>query len=155
MKKILIALDYSQSAQKIAEVGYSLGKAMGAEITLLHVMEDSTYYSILEYPPVGDFMGFNHTEISRLFNNGQREAMLQFLDQTKRFLGDASIQTILKDGEFAETILNFAKEIQAGLIVMGSHSKGWLRNIVLGSITESVLRHTTIPLFIVPTEKTL
>lgn len=38
MNKILIALDYDPSAQKVAETGFSFAKAMKAEITLLHVM---------------------------------------------------------------------------------------------------------------------
>ncbi|MFZ4058230.1 MAG: universal stress protein [Ferruginibacter sp.] len=38
-------------------------------------------------------------------------------------------------------------------MVMGSHSSRWLENILLGSITEKVLRHTFTPLFIIPTKK--
>jgi nucleotide-binding universal stress UspA family protein len=37
--------------------------------------------------------------------------------------------------------------------VMGSHSQKWLESILLGSVTEEVLRKTNIPLFIVPTKK--
>ena len=48
MKKILVTLDYDPSAQKVAEIGYKLGKAMNAEIILLHVIEDAVYYSSLE-----------------------------------------------------------------------------------------------------------
>jgi nucleotide-binding universal stress UspA family protein len=58
----------------------------------------------------------------------------------------------LKEGEFAETILNCARELEADIIVIGSQSKGWIGNIVIGSVTEEVLRHTTIPLLIVPTK---
>ena len=36
---------------------------------------------------------------------------------------------------------------------MGSHSRKWLENIVMGSVTEEVLRKTTVPMFIVPTKK--
>jgi nucleotide-binding universal stress UspA family protein len=45
MKKVLIALDYNPTAQKVAEVGFSMAKAMNAEITLLHVIADPVYYS--------------------------------------------------------------------------------------------------------------
>jgi len=37
-------------------------------------------------------------------------------------------------------------------IVMGSHSQKWLENIIIGSVTQEVLRKTTIPLFIIPTK---
>jgi nucleotide-binding universal stress UspA family protein len=45
LKKVLIALDYDPTAQKVAETGYSLAKTMGAEVILLHVISDPVYYS--------------------------------------------------------------------------------------------------------------
>jgi len=44
MKKVLIALDYNPTAQKVAEVGFSMAKSMNAEITLLHVITDPVFY---------------------------------------------------------------------------------------------------------------
>jgi nucleotide-binding universal stress UspA family protein len=52
MKKVLIALDYEPPAQKIAETGYILAKAMNAEIVLLHVLSDANYYASLNYFPL-------------------------------------------------------------------------------------------------------
>jgi nucleotide-binding universal stress UspA family protein len=43
--------------------------------------------------------------------------------------------------------------MKADVIVIGSHSRKWLENIVMGSVTEKVLHHTSIPLLIVPTRK--
>jgi nucleotide-binding universal stress UspA family protein len=43
--------------------------------------------------------------------------------------------------------------MKADVIVIGSHSRKWLENIVMGSVTEKVLHHTSIPLLIVPTKK--
>ena len=45
MKKVLIALDYNPTAKKVAEAGYDMAKAMGAEITLLHVMVSPGMYA--------------------------------------------------------------------------------------------------------------
>jgi nucleotide-binding universal stress UspA family protein len=36
---------------------------------------------------------------------------------------------------------------------MGSHSQKWLENIIMGSVTEKVLHHTSIPIFIIPTKQ--
>ncbi len=44
MNKVLIALDFNPTSQKIAEVGYALAKAMNAEICLLHVISNQTAY---------------------------------------------------------------------------------------------------------------
>lgn len=53
MKNILIAIDDNPSAEKVAETGYTLARAMGAEATLVHVItETSPYY--LKYPHVFD-----------------------------------------------------------------------------------------------------
>jgi len=59
---------------------------------------------------------------------------------------------VIKEGEVAETILKIAKELNVDIIVMGSHSRKWLENILLGSETEEVLKKTTIPLYIIPTK---
>jgi len=45
MKNLLIALDYDPTAQKVAEIGFSLAKTMNAKVTLLHVMADLIYHS--------------------------------------------------------------------------------------------------------------
>ena len=154
MKKVLIALDYNPTAQKIAEVGFSMAKAMNAEITLLHVISDLVYYSAEEYSPIMGFNGFYETGQTQLNNiDSLRKAASQYLDKTRQHLGDKNIQTLVEEGEYAETILRIAKEMHSDIIVLGSHSRKWLENIVMGSVTENVLRHTSIPLFIVPTKK--
>jgi nucleotide-binding universal stress UspA family protein len=151
INKILIALDYNPTAQKVAEVGFSLAKAMGTEIILLHVIADETYYSALEYSQVEGFN--NYMDFGSLQQDSMQKTAEHFLEKIKTHLGDKSIKTIAKEGDFAESILKTAKDLHADLIVMGSHSQRWLENIIMGSVTEKVLRHTTIPLFIIPTKK--
>ncbi len=156
MKKILIALDYDPTAQKVAEAGFSLAKSMKAEITLLHIISDPVYYSSVEYSPVMGFTGYmemgqmQSVTIARL-----KEASLQYLEKTKEHLGDKKIQTMVSEGDFADSILQTAKEIKADLIVMGTHSRKWLENILMGSVAEKVLHHSSIPLYIIPTKKHL
>lgn len=153
-QKVLIALDYDPTAKKVADIGFSLAKAMGAEVMLLHVIADGTYYSSLEYSPMQGFMGFSNDDFSHLFNEGGlKKATKYFLDKSKQYLGDESILTAIKEGDFADTILAASKEYNIDIIIMGSHSRRWLDEILLGSVTEKVLHHTTIPLFIVPTKK--
>jgi nucleotide-binding universal stress UspA family protein len=158
MKKVLIALDYDPTAQKVAESGFSLAKAMGAEIILMHVVADPVYYSSTQYSPIMGFAGYMDMGPLQLENTIDTSDTLKklsqdFLDKSKHHLGDKTIQTIVLEGDFAESILTTAKEAHADIIVMGSHSQKWLEEIVLGSVTEEVLRQTSIPLFIVPTKK--
>jgi nucleotide-binding universal stress UspA family protein len=154
MKKVLIALDYDPTAQKVAETGFSMAKAMNAEVILLHVITDPVYYSSAEYSPIMGFDGFMNTGQFQLDSlDGLKKASLYFLDKTKHHLGDDAIQTMVEEGDYAESILKTAKRLHADIIVIGSHSRKWLENIVMGSVAEKVLHHTSIPLFIVPTKR--
>ena len=154
MKKVLIALDYNPTAQKVAEVGFSMAKSMNAEVSLLHVIADPMTYSVAGYSPIMGFNGYMDMGPVLLDSTDSlKDASLQYLNKSRQHLGDNSIQTIVKEGDFADTILETAKELSADIIVVGSHSRKWLENIVMGSVTEKVLHHTSIPLFIVPTKK--
>jgi len=154
MKKVLIALDYNPTAQKVAESGFSLAKTIGAEITLLHVISDPVDYSSTEYSPIMGFIGFrdqSHLQLDSV--DALKKVSQQFLDKSKHHLGDKNIKTLVEEGDFAESILKTAKDMHADIIVMGTHSRKWLENIVMGSVTEKVLNHTSIPVFIIPTKK--
>ena len=154
MKKVLIALDYDPTAQKIAEAGYSLAKAMQADVYLLHVISDPVYYASREYSPIMGFNGYmDMSSIQKDTADGLIEASKHYLEQTKKHLNDETIEILVKEGDFAEAIIKAAKEVHADLIVIGTHSQKWLEKIVMGSVTEKVLGHTTIPLFIIPTKK--
>ncbi len=154
MKKVLIALDYSPTAEKVAETGFLLAQTMGAQVVLLHVLSDPVYYSSSEYSPIIGFEGYMEMgPVNSVTTERLNDASLRYLDNTKQRLGDSTIQTLVKEGEFAETILETAKEVHADFIVIGSHSRRWLEEVLMGSVTEKVLHHTSIPLFIIPTKK--
>ena len=138
IQKVLIAMDYDETSQKVAEVGFSMAKAMNAETVLLHVIsEQPVYYSAYTYM----------RELRVDIIGDLKKSIQKFLDKSKAYLGDDSIVTILKEGDIAQTILNTAEELNADIIVMGSHSRKWLENIIMGSEAADVLKKTTIPLF--------
>jgi len=154
MKKILIALDYDPTAQKIAEFGHVLAKAMLAEVVLMHVISKALHYSELQYPVMGfgGYLNFDPKELDQI-DKELKKSSKDFLEQTKIHLFDKSIQTLVAEGDTAESIIETASAISADIIVMGSHSRKWLEQIAMGSVTEKVLRQTTIPMYIVPTKK--
>ena len=144
IKKVLIALDYDETSQKVAEQGFALAKAMNAVVILLHVIyEQPIYYSSYAYMRE---LGVDYTE-------NLEESTQRFLAKTKKHLGDDSIQIVVKFGEIAATILFTSKDLNSDIIVVGSHSRRWLESIILGSQAEDVLNKTTIPLYIIPTKK--
>ncbi|NTW31223.1 MAG: universal stress protein [Bacteroidetes bacterium] len=154
MKMVLIALDYDPTAQKVAEEGYALAKAMNAEVILLHVISDPINYSAPGHVTIMGFAGYLETSTLQIDSvDALKKASINFLDKSKQHLDDKTIQTIVGEGDLSESILKTAKSKHADVIVIGSHSRKWLENIVMGSVTEKVLRNTTIPLFIIPTKK--
>lgn len=154
IKKILIALDYDPTAQKVAEEGYSLAKSMEAEVVLLHVIADPSYYYPREPITIMGFAGYTETDPLKLDRTkGLKMESQQFLNKSKEHLGNEAISTLVKEGDFAETIIKTAKELKIDIIVLGTHSRKWLEEIVMGSVTKKVLQLTSIPIFIIPTKK--
>ena len=148
---VLIAVDYNATAHKVADAGYALAKAMKAEIILLHVMSDPRYYASVDNMPITgltDSLGVDPLQFDA--DNKLEEVSQYFLDTIKLHLKDQTVQTVLAEGDFADTILMEAKSLNADILVLGSHSQRWLENIVMGNVTTEVLRNTSIPLFIVP-----
>jgi len=154
MKKILIALDYDPTAQKVAEKGFSLAKSMKAEVTLLHIMKDPGFYTTPGFDPILGYIGYVDVSPTVLQSeDGLIKASQKYLDKIKDHLGDDTIQTLVKEGDYAKTIVESAVDLHSDIIVIGSHSQKWLENVLMGSVTESVVNQSPIPLFIVPTKK--
>lgn len=152
MKKVLIALDYNPTAQKVAEMGYYIAKAMNAQSVLLHVIPGATYYSYLNYSPIMGFEGFSNLDKIQTDAEELKKVAKEYLDKSKKHLGDETIQIAVKNGDSGETILDTAKEVKADIIVMGTHSRRGLEKILMGSVAEYVLHHTSIPVLIIPTK---
>lgn len=151
MKKILIAIDYNPCAQKVAETGFSYARAMNAEICIVHAIADTAYYS-MEYSPIMGFEGFSPDSTFKNMEEQENEAK-RFLAAVVNHLGDSTIKTKVLDGKTSEAILEFAKEWNADLVVMGAQSHNGLEKIIMGDTVSKVLKHTEIPILIVPTDK--
>lgn len=156
MKKILIAIDYNQSAQKVAEQGYALAKAMQASIILIHVIEDVMYYSSQSYDPIMGFGGFVNVNFlgPDLLEHIEKEAN-DFLEKTKLHLKDDKIHSEVLHGTIHSTIVEKAESEHCDLIVMGTHSRKWMEEILLGSTAHKLLKHSKIPLFIIPNKQNI
>jgi nucleotide-binding universal stress UspA family protein len=153
-KKVLIALDFDPTAQKVAEAGYLFGKAIGAEIVLLHVVSDPLHYNAYKHFTVMGFSGYDDT-VPLILNGIKelKEESLKFLEKSKHHLGDSKIKVIVEEGDIAESVLKTANKIKADIIILGTHSRKWLENIVMGSVAEKILRNALVPLLVIPTGK--
>jgi nucleotide-binding universal stress UspA family protein len=155
INKVLIALDYNPSAQKVAEEGARLATAMQARIALLHVVADATYYSSVQYSPIMGLESFGASGLlSQETSDEIKKAAEGFLDTTRQYIGVPGADIVVEEGDFADSILEVAQRTGAGVIVMGTHSRRGLDKILMGSVAEKVLRHTTVPTYIIPTRET-
>ena len=153
MKKVLIALDYDPSAQKVTEKGFVLAQSMNAEVVLLHVISDPLSYTLFEHVTIVGFAGHNEAEKSlKSSDETLKEKSLSFLKKIRQHLKSKDIQLLVKEGDVAEVILKIAKSFNIDLIIMGSQSHRQLEKVIVGSSTEKVLSKTTIPLLIIPTK---
>ncbi|MFT3910477.1 MAG: universal stress protein [Ferruginibacter sp.] len=149
MKKVLIALDYNPSAQNVAETGYAYAKAVGAQVCLVHIITNPEYYAV-EYSPIMGYKGFYSKNSDILMEEIIKEAK-NFLSSSAQHLGDSNIETYTLEGDTTNRILEFGKEWNADLIVMGSHRHHGIQRLWTEDIATHVLKHSSIPLLIIPT----
>lgn len=151
MNKVLIAVDYHPNAEKVVKAGYDLARTMGAKAGLLHVVTEFGYYNT-QYP---NFMGFDSYSMGT--NNNVHAELLKvsdtYLTKITKYLKDSEVETHTAEGESADTILAFAKKWKADIIVMGTHSHSVLEKLLMGNVATKVLKHTSIPVYIVPIKK--
>jgi nucleotide-binding universal stress UspA family protein len=147
LRKVLIAIDYNASAENVAETGYYLAKIIGAEVFLLHVVANYEHYAPKSHIKIMGFAGY-----SVLKNSGSNidlnNIALLFLENSKKHLQDETIQTLVETGDFADTIIKVAKDINAEIIVLGANNQKKL----LSSVTQNVLNHSLIPVLVIPNE---
>jgi nucleotide-binding universal stress UspA family protein len=151
MKKILIAIDYSTSAKKVAEAGFKIAKNLNAKIVLAHAISDPDLYG-MPYSTIS-LMGYENgfpLDINATINQIKEEAQ-NYLEATILYLGDKTIQTIVLEGETDEAILEYSKIHKVDLIVMGSHRHKGIDRLLLPDVAVQVLKKSKIPLLTIPT----
>ena len=153
IKKVLIALDYHSNSNQIAKIGHQLARGIGAETILLHVVADESNYTVTQYNPMMGMGGFDYNVFADVIDTkGFLDAGDYYLKHIKDNLKDESVQILVKIGNVFDEILINAEAINADLIVVGTHSKRWLEKILIGSVSESLLKNSKIPVLIIPTK---
>ena len=151
MEKVLIAIDYNPVSEKVAEEGYKLAQQLGAKVCLMHVMTDVSYYST-QYPTFMGYEGYGMTADLSVAAEMRKYAE-DFLDSAAQHLNDSSVTTFLSEGSTPNAILDYAREWNSDLIVMGTHSHSTLEKLLIGTVASKVLEKTHVPVFMVPVNK--
>ena len=141
-KRILVSTDGSDISRKAAETAVALAKATGGELLTISVKEPFPYSAISEMQPVPPQEFFDAQE--RI----ARERVQGVLDVAKA-AGVACQAHTVEALHPWEAILDHAKNQNADLIVMASHGRRGLTALLLGSETQKVLTHSSIPVLVV------
>jgi nucleotide-binding universal stress UspA family protein len=136
---IILATDGSEEAQLAATTAADLANSTGSELHVVHVGETPlTYHPERHAYPV---------EYEEHENEARRllEAQVERIKEA----GATVAQAHLRMGRADEEIVDVAQSMGAGMIVMGSRGQGRLRRALVGSVSESVVRHAHCPVTIV------
>ena len=134
--RILVATDGSREAELAVTTAADLAKSTDSELHVVHVGE---------LRPT--FLAQTEEEPAEL----QREAR-RLLDEQERRVEEAGgtvKEAHLRQGRADEEIVDLAESLGIGLIVMGSRGRGRIRRALIGSVSDSVVRHAHCPVTIV------
>jgi nucleotide-binding universal stress UspA family protein len=133
--RILLATDGSEDAGLAATSSVALAKATGSELHVTTVGEG--------YPP--------HDAYRPLAERSRQLARKILYEQVEKIrnLGGTVARSHLKVGSAQEEVVTLAEELGAGLIIAGSRGKGRIKRLVMGGVSDSVVRHAHCPVLVV------
>jgi nucleotide-binding universal stress UspA family protein len=163
MKCILVPIDFSDVTPPVIDLARQLAKALNAEIQLVHVKEltaaptpGALGYGLAGMPELAPMSGvpvpgFETMPETIPEDEGQTSKLAKWQEEIAQDGIKVSLQE--PSGAVAEEILNQADTLDADLIVMGTHGHGAMYNLLVGSATKGVLKHSTRPVLLVPGPK--
>ena len=141
LKRILAATDFSQHSQVALRYAAALAKAFSAEVVLCHVLENPDFLSQL--PPVAEgYFPPNLAEIQ------EKHARVQ-CEQVLAAEGLSQARVLLRHGTPSVELVQAAKDEHADLIIVGTHGRGAIAHLLLGSVAEKVVRAASCPVLTV------
>ena len=151
IKKVLIGIDNSKIAEHAAEYGFELARAFKGRVGLVHVIEPTIMPLTSNVDPMlgGTMqdMGGNDVELMDIQNQASNRIVDQIIE---KFGKDVSVTHLTEFGDTANGIIEASKEFNADVIVVGTHSRTGLDRLLMGSVAEHVVRHATVPVFVIP-----
>jgi nucleotide-binding universal stress UspA family protein len=134
-KTILVPTDFSPFASEAIRIASSLAREHASKLLLVHVAQrpiTNVGGMPVPPPPALDW-----------------PALKRELDVAAAGIKNVEVEPRLVEGEPADTIVNFAREMGADLIVIGSHGRSGLSRLLMGSVAEHVVRKASCPVLTV------
>ena len=134
LKKVLVPIDFAEASDAALIYARNLAKAFGAELHVIHVMENLFFR-----PMANDPLTIEAGITGRLAE--------QLTDDDRRTLGAVAVTR--KSDQPAEEIVRYAAAEGIGLIVMGTHGRVKMAHLLMGSVAEKVVRTAPCPVLTV------
>jgi nucleotide-binding universal stress UspA family protein len=128
IQKILVPVDGSEQSLKATEFSADLAMQYDATIHLLHVFKLSVLPEGL-----GDYVMTDRLELQALGNK-----IVALAEERARKKGVKQIEAIVVEGDPSERIINYAKDHDIDIIVIGSRGLGTFKGLLLGSVSNKV-----------------
>ncbi|MDD2341051.1 MAG: universal stress protein [Tissierellia bacterium] len=139
-KKILVATDGSENAERAASYGINIAKATGAEVHVLYVI--STKHAVT----TRTVMGWSEAFEEYLANKGG--VAIANVEKLGKEAG-VKVEPVFLKGIPADKILGYAEENNIDFIVMGTHGLTGIQRYLIGSVAETVVRHSKVPVMVI------
>jgi nucleotide-binding universal stress UspA family protein len=142
LHRILVPTDFSKHSHNALTYAAAFAEKFGAELYLLHVVQDLALFipeavSVAPpaVPPIEQMTAAVREELGRLVKDND--------------LGRFTVHTEVREGTPFYEILQFAREVNIDLIIMGTHGRSGLVHVLLGSVSERVVRKAPCPVLTV------
>lgn len=144
LTNILIATDGSDTSMKAADMAISIGKCAGAVVTAVYVLN---VHRLAQLPGYAAMPGIKDNLMELMSKEGCK-ALEEIGDKAR----DAGVayERAVAEGDPAEELLKLGRDKGFDLIVLGTIGKSGLTKFLLGSVAEKVVRHSHIPVLVVP-----
>lgn len=137
-RRILCPVDFSDGSRHALDHAVAIARWYGGTVAAVHVVHPIPYAD----PLMAGAIIFMPEDLDRT-----RQELAEFVtDET----GTTPIDTAVVQGDATQTILKWAEDPPADLIVMGTHGRRGFERLILGSVTERVLRKASCPVLTVP-----
>jgi len=143
--KLLVAVDLSESTQTIVEKVEEISKECPAKVWILHNAEPEPDILEFKVDPLAA-----RENLAKKFHN--EHCQIQEIANRLRKAGlDAT--ALLVHGATVESILKEASDLDVDMIVVGTHGRGAMYQLLVGSISEGILHKSRYPVLVIPTHK--
>ena len=140
VKNVLFTTDFSAASEAALPYAAAICRHFGSLLHAAHVLSDTNILMMTG--------GVDYVSLSTVYEDAHAEAK-QKLDQISASLAGIPHRSYVRHGQVWDNLAGLIDEEQIDLIVLGTHGRGGLGKLLLGSVAENILRHATCPVLTV------